>query len=314
MPIRSTPRAAPALLALAAVAAGAAAGDPGGGGDPPDGGTPAWLTRDTLLSWPGGDGGGGERAENRPNFTENASAVGRGAAVLELGYAYIRENDVDPASIHSFGEPLLRFGAAADWLEYRVETTYVVEDEAGGPTADGAKDLYLGVKVALTPQSGVLPKSAIIPQMLVPTGADEFSAGEVLGGAALVYGWQVTEDLSVAGGTQVNRARNGASPAAVTGIGVNPDVQPGGRAGTGAFTEWAQSVTVGAALTDRAGVFGEYVGFFPAGAGLSDQHYLLGGGTYRPTDAVKLGLRYGVGLNDAAADYFVGPTVSIDLR
>ena len=272
-----------------------------------------WLDRSTLLSWPGGDGESAS-AENRPNFTESASAVGRGAAVLETGYTYVRRSDADPTSIHSFGEPALRVGGVADWLELSVASTYVVEDAAGEPgAADGARDLYLGAKIALTPQSGFLPKTAIIPQMLVPTGADAFSGREALAGAAFVYGWQVTEDLSVAGGTQANRARNGSSPASITGFGFNPDAQPG-DGDRGAYTEWTQSLVVGAALTERVGAFGEYVGFYPTGVDLRGEHYLLGGGTYQLTDTTKLGLRYGVGLNDAAADYFVGPTLSIDLR
>jgi hypothetical protein len=50
---------------------------------------------------------------------------------------------------------------------------------SGLPTdVSGSEDLYLGTKLGLTQQQGVLPEMAIILQMTVPTGSRAVTAQE----------------------------------------------------------------------------------------------------------------------------------------
>ena len=57
---------------------------------------------------------------DRPDFTEASSTVGLGVAQLEFGYTYTYDNDgTQSTRTHSFGEPLLRVGILAEWLEFR---------------------------------------------------------------------------------------------------------------------------------------------------------------------------------------------------
>ena len=51
--------------------------------------------------------------------------------------------------------------------------------------------MTFGVKLALTPQECLLPETAIILQMSLPTGADAFSADEVLPGVNYLYAWDL---------------------------------------------------------------------------------------------------------------------------
>jgi hypothetical protein len=168
-----------------------------------------------------------------------------------------------------------------------------IASEATGPQGvTGAEDLYLGFKIGLTPQEYWLPEMAIIPQMTVPTGHRAFTADEILPGFNWVYAWQITDRVSTAGSTQFNRAIDD---------GTNE-----------AYTQWAQSWTIGGALTDTIGVYTEWYALFPHSADTAKpEHYLNGGFTYLFTNNVQWDIRAGVGLNAAAADYFVGTGLSI---
>jgi hypothetical protein len=154
-------------------------------------------------------------------------------------------------------------------------------------TATGAEDLYLGLKLGLTPQEGILPEMALMPQMTVPTGADEFTADLVLPGINWLYGWDVNDFLSTAGSTQFNKALD-----EVTG---DP------------FVEFAQSWTVGYSLAEKLGAYTEWFVLAPSGADtVLPQNYFNAGLTYQFTNNLQFDIRYGVGLNDAADDYFAG--------
>lgn len=229
---------------------------------------------------------------DRPDFTEASSTVGRGVAQLEMGYTYTFDDDGTDRTVgHSYPEPLLRVGMLAEWFELRVGWNYATESVSGVRTS-GAEDLYLGCKLGLTPQAGILPEMALIPQMTVPTGADAFTADETLPGLNWLYGWDVTDCIATGGSTQFNRA-------------VEDLVNEG-------YSEWAQSWTVSYGLLDRVGAYTEWYAFFPhSSESVSTEHYFNGGFTVLLSDNVQWDIRAGVGLNDAADDYFAGTGLSI---
>lgn len=232
---------------------------------------------------------------DRPDFTEASSTVGRGVAQLEIGYTFTHDDDgLTDTRSHSFPEPLLRYGILEDWLELRVGWNYA-DETTNGVDVSGSEDLYLGFKIGLTPQEGILPEMALIPQMTVPTGASAFTANEVLPGANLIYGWEVNDFLSTAGSTQFNRAIDDGS----------------GRT----YTEWAQSWTVAYSLSDEWGAYTEWFAFFPDSADTAQtEHYFNGGFTYLLSDDIQWDIRAGKGLNGAADDYFVGTGLSLRFK
>jgi hypothetical protein len=254
--------------------------------------------RGTLLQWSYGtsfEGGPPGRDEplvsDRPDFTEASTTVGRGVAQVEMGYTFISNNDDGVRTrSHSYPEMLWRIGFLADWLEFRIAYNAASSDVFAPPgprtTASGSEDLYLGFKLGLTPQEGILPEMALVPQMTVPTGSDEFTAGLVMPGVNWLYAWDISDELSMGGSTQANRS--------VDDLG---DV----------YLEVAQSFTVGIALTERLGMYTEWFAFFPSGSiAARTQHYLDGGFTYSVTNDLQLDVRAGVGLSHASDDYFVG--------
>ncbi|HUQ68215.1 MAG TPA: transporter, partial [Planctomycetaceae bacterium] len=160
----------------------------------------------TLFFWPsdaepqGGPPGPEEPlASDRPDFTEASCTVGAGVLQIEMGYTVFYDDDgVTRAVAHSFPETLYRIGVLDDWLELRIGWNYGAESETvGGVTANasGSQDLYLGVKLGLTPQQGWLPEMSLVPQMTVPLGSP-LTNDRLLPGANWLYGWDISDFLS----------------------------------------------------------------------------------------------------------------------
>ncbi len=259
----------------------------------------AGKPRGTLFQWSYGTSFGGGPpgpdeglVSDRPDFTEASTTVGRGVFQLEAGYTYIQdEADGIEVRTHSFPETLFRYGVLADWLELRCAWNYGIEETIaqGPPTSrvDGATDLYLGIKLALTPQEGILPEMALMPQMLVPTGGSAFTNEETLPGLSWLYGWDINDFLSTAGSSQAN---------------MRIDDGSGDK-----YVQYAQSWTIGYSLTDKLGAYTEWFALFPSGADtVKPVHYFDGGFTYQFTNNLQWDIRGGVGLNDEADDFFVG--------
>ncbi|MYA11149.1 MAG: transporter [Gemmatimonadetes bacterium] len=235
---------------------------------------------------------------DRPDFTEGPITVGLGAAQIELGYTFGRDRGGPTVTTHSLGEPLVRLGVLAEWLELRVGTGLVArrtQINGGGLTKSGFEDLYVGFKLALSEQNGAMPALGILPQATFPTGSDPFSSGQVLPGLNLVYSWDVAESFSLAGGTQVNRA-----------VGESGD----------AVAEWAQSLSGGIGLGDRHGLFCEWFAVFDGGPGgmQAAEHYANTGLTWLLMDDLQWDIRVGVGLNDRAEDVFFGTGFALRLH
>ena len=245
-----------------------------------------------LFPWHACQTGGVARLSDpivtdRPDFTEASSVVGLGVKQLETGYTYFSD-DSDDLDGHTYPELLLRYGIFRDWLELRVGWTYVDSDVAGQRDS-GSDDLYLGFKIGLTAQEGCLPEMALIPQMTVPTGADAFTSDKVLPGLNVLYSWELTDMLSFAANTQVNR---------------RGDIN-------NTYTEWAQSVAVGVSLTDRFGGYAEYFGLYPTDSTIRSQNFFNGGFTFLLTDDILWDIRAGTGLDDNSIDLFAGTGLSV---
>jgi hypothetical protein len=257
----------------------------------------------TLMQWGYGPEvrGGPDLSEpivtDRPDFTESSVTVGMGVVQLESGYTFTyNDDDQDVTKEHSYPESLFRIGMFADWFELRLGWNYGNSAEtvfgAGATDLEGADDLYVGAKLALTPQSGCLPETGIILQGTVPSGSSAFTAGEVLVGVNYLYGWDVNDFFSVGGGTQANRALD--------------------DNGEDFYVEFAQSITTGYSWTDEWSSYAEWYMFAPAGAETAqNQQYFNTGVTYLITDDIQWDLRAGVGLNEAADDFFAGSGISI---
>lgn len=218
---------------------------------------------------------------DRPDFTDASTTVGLGVLQLETGYTFTKSSGTES---HSWGEPMIRYGVLANWIELRMAVAPVTERSTS--TRSGIEDLYLGVKLALMQQDGLLPGLAVVPQMTVPTGSAKFSADRVLPGINLLYGWDLSDALSMEASTHLNLA-------------VDDDAK--------SYTQWAQSLSVGLSLNEKLSSFFEWYALFPvSSATASTEHYLDVGLAYALGDDLQIDVRVGKGLNDASDDYFAG--------
>lgn len=264
-----------------------------------DASSPKTLFRWSLASEDKDDDGEHDDkiVTDRPHFSEASNLVGLGRVQLETGYTYFRDrSNGTTVQTHSFGEPLLRAGLFAEWFEFRLGYTYLVEQTnvSGGPSTrfSGSDDLYVGAKLALTEQAGWLPEVALFPQARVPTGSSAFTNSQVLPGFNLAYSWVITDWLELECNTQLNRRRDDTSHF---------------------YTEFIQTVNFEYELTERIGAFTEWFCFVPSGAlAAQTQHYFHGGFVYFVTNYIQLDIHSAVGLNRAADDLaFTGVGFSI---
>jgi len=260
--------------------------------------------RPTLFQWRNGEVSGDSSDSDepdvinadRPDFTNAPVTVGKGTQQLELGYTYSWAASAEPLiASHSYPEALLRLGMIGDWFELRVQWDYGHVTQASNGVVrhqEGAQDLYLGTKIALTPQTGILPATAVMPQITVPTGAEAFTAGRVMPGLALLYAWDITDWLSLGGSTQVNQFT---------------DAQTGSD-----YAQWAQSFSFGYGLSETTNAFTEWYVIAPAGADTNrTMHYLDGGFSHRLSDDLQIDIRIGKGVSEAAANWFTGAGAAI---
>lgn len=254
-----------------------------------------------LFGWPGQDRDdlrldlNDPLVTDRPDFTEASSTVGRGVTQFEIGYTYFSDDAGGTRTdSHSYPEVLLRQGLFRDWFELRI--AYNAGSVRNGVTTiNGSEDLYVGAKIGLTPQSGILPEMAIIPQATLATGSDNFTAGEDLFGVNWLYSWALNDNLSLAGSTQFNESIDG-----VTG---------------NQYIQWAQSIAIGKSINDQLGTYLEWFALFPDDADTDGvEQYLNGGFSYLLSNNIQWDIRAGVGLNDGAQDFFAGTGLSIRFR
>ncbi|MFP6753014.1 MAG: transporter [Pirellulaceae bacterium] len=252
----------------------------------------------TLMQWSHGNGFGGGAADrdspligDRPDFVESAVTVGLGVLQMEIGYTFIYDNDGSQSvRSHGYPEALFRYGIWKEWFELRLMFSFLEEETVSGGTSSwlrGSEDIYLGAKIAIAPQEGLLPQTGILINMVVPSGSANVSDGEVLPGVSLVYSWELENGWELAGQTQGNRALD-----STTG---------------NAYTEFSQAVTMAISLNDRIGYYAEWFCLIPSGAEtMQPEHYLDSGFTFLVHNDLQLDFRGGIGLGDAAADYFFG--------
>jgi hypothetical protein len=227
---------------------------------------------------------------DRPHLAEASTTVGLGRIVLESGYTFTKKGSA--FSSHSYPEALLRVGMFAEWFEFRIGQNVVNETRMAARArthADGAQDLYLGVKLALTEQRQYLPQVALIPQITVPTGSRAVTAGKVLPGLNVDSSWEVIKDrFSIELLTAINR--------------VADDIHH-------AHLEVTTGLTGAYQMTRTLETFVEWDASYPIGTttpATGSRHYAVGGFVYFITKDVAVDIRAGVGLNRQANDFLVG--------
>ncbi len=234
---------------------------------------------------------------DRPDFTESTDAIPSGHFQLEAGYTFTYDREhKDRVRDHTAPEFLLRIGLVDDlelrlgWQGYSwTENQFVTRTPAGRRVTredwtDGAHDLSIGFKLKLLEQDGLVPHFGILASMNVPVGSDVVSPGDVEPGAVLLWAYDLTDDLALAGNVGFASLTDG-----------------GDR-----FYQTSASISVAVALTERLGAYVEYYGLYPNAEHSDAAHVLNGGFTFLINNNFQIDWRIGGGLNEEADDFFTG--------
>ncbi len=239
-----------------------------------------------------------ELVTDRPDQTESSVVVPHGSSQLELGWTFTRD-DADGVRVESHEVPasLLRVGLS-ERVELRIGWIGWVDAEAlfrdFAVTEDGAGDGELGVKIHLAEERGGRPEIALLLGTSVPVGDDAFTSDRFDPALRLALAHTLSERVSL--GYNLGLAFE-------SGVGDDGDRDT--------LSNAFYTVALGLGLNDRWGAFVELYGDFPASASGGPANSFDGGFTYLIRDHVQLDLAGGVGLSEAADDWFVGLGLSI---
>ncbi len=228
---------------------------------------------------------------DRPDFTESPSIMGLGRLQLEGGWIYLHDKAGGVrADMHVLPELLLRYGLT-EAIELRLAwpgyASLEETDQRTGQklTYDGVADMGIGCKLQLSRQDGCRPETALITSISAPVGATAWTSGRVDNRIDYIYGWDMTDRVSLAGSTGAWWTKYEEDH----------------------YTVIHQSAVLGLGLTERLGSYIEWFGLFFEGSGDDrPDHYLNGGFTYLVTEDLQLDWRIGVGLTESADDLFTG--------
>ena len=229
---------------------------------------------------------------DRPNFTEALTTVGCGTMQFESGANYFKNGD---SQNYSWGEPLLRYGFLANWLELRVGLTPVTENKNNSDLSfPGPGDFYFGSKLALTGQDGWLPQTAVLTQLTVPTGFGTIPGNTILPSINFLYGWDLNKTFRLTGSSQIAKAAETENDQ---------------------YQQFGQSVNLKTTVNERLSLYAETFALLPHSAiQAKPEYYVDAGFQYLLSDDVQFDTRIGSGLNGAADDLFAGAGLSFRFR
>jgi Putative MetA-pathway of phenol degradation len=220
---------------------------------------------------------------DRPDFTESTDAVPRGHFQIEAGYTYSHDSTAGGTGSHTAGEVLLRIGLLND-VELRIEWPNFERLAVAGASTTGLSDIGIGFKYKLVEQRGMRPHFGVIGQIRAPTGSASFSSEGVDPAVKLLWAYDVTERVSIAGNVNLESVTESSNR----------------------VFQMSASGSIGLAVTEEFGAYVEYFGFYPVDQGADTTHFVNTGLTYLITNNFQLDARVGVGLNGRAEDVFVG--------
>jgi hypothetical protein len=231
---------------------------------------------------------------DRPGFLFSSLTVGRGVVQTEWGIPAVTVNDaggVDARLASLFG--LVRYGVTENF-ELRLDSPVYNQSRVtvGGRTATdhGVGDLEVGAKWHLLDNHGAQPSLALIPSVIVPTGASGFTTGHP------VYQLNSMAEWNLASGWGIG-----------TLAGYLSSSSGGDRYGQGTF-----GVSLGRSLPSvKWSAYGEAVYVATNLSGAGDSSFLGGGVKYLVSNDVQLDLSFDRGLTADSPGWLFGLGIAV---
>jgi hypothetical protein len=237
---------------------------------------------------------------DRPDVTESSQVVPRGFVQIETGYLYSRFDDGgESLDLSSFPLSLVRVGLDRR-VELRFEWAGLLSEsrEADGVKTEttGSGNTTLGAKIKLREERGALPRLALLVDAVLPTGSTSFRADRIDPRIRIAGSNTLTERLGL--------GYNLGYVALTT-----EDEDEAGDVDTKGVGRYSVSLAIG--LSERWGSFVELFGFLPTEGAPSNSCDF--GFTYLSSRTVQLDFSGGIGLSDAAEDWFFSTGISFRL-
>lgn len=241
----------------------------------------------------------GDLVTDRPDQTESSSTVGPGYIQLEMGWTHSVEDDPVRVIEDSFPETLLRIGLF-EQLELRFGYDgYLRQDTSTRPNKthiDSSGDALAGFKWSFWEEQDWRPEAALLAHTTLPVGRDNISSERFDPDYRLAFSHTLGERI----GFSYN-------------LGQAWSTETDSRGERDTLSVFVYSAALGISLTERCAGFVEVFGDIPLNAAGGPANSMDGGFTYLLKDNLQLDVLAGLGLSEAAADWFLGAGFSLRL-
>jgi len=252
----------------------------------------------------------GELVTDRPDQTESPVVVAPGHVQIETGATYTED---EGAHAMDYFSTLVRIGLNKR-LELRLGTAGWNRgfDEDESPHFGDAE---IGGKVRLWDEDGLRPEAALLFGASVPIGSDEVSSNGLDPAFRFSLAHTLSERLSFGYNFGVAWETTQGEPTPWFELSTTaPQFQfVEIEADKHTLAKFEYTATLGIGVTERLGTFVEVFGEAPLNSNGETAHSFDGGFTYLIRPNVQFDISGGVGLNDAAEDWFIGMGLSFRL-
>ena len=234
-----------------------------------------------------------ELVTDRPDQTESSSVVPLKSLQVETGFVLEnKNNDHNKIKSYAYNTTLLRYGLLSN-LELRLGLEYLgnkIKNISSGTEENysGLSPLHAGFKVNISAEKGWMPEIAFMGAMELPFTANEFYRPSY---PAANMRFAFSHTLS-------DRLELGYN------LGVEWD-------GDSAVPDYFYSIALGAAITDKLGMFLEAYGLIQEEN--EGEHLLDMGFTYLITPNLQFDISGGIGLNNQTIDNFLSAGLTVRL-
>ncbi len=247
----------------------------------------------------------GPISTDRPTFTPANTVLPLDRFQIESGYTFTHDLNADTrTNRNAYPELSTRVGILprVEFRTYWIGQANIRETNRTtglSQIRNGTTDMEVGFKTQLISQDRDekwLPTTALITSVLTPVGEGlTNSSGTVRPYIDLLYGWNLTDRLTVTGSLGYRQIRR---------VFTN---QP-----ADSLERFNQSLVASFKATDRLTLFQEWYALtYTNAADNRPIHFIDTGFLYRPTPNTQLDLRAGMGLGDRPDDFFTGAGFSI---
>ncbi|WP_264520118.1 transporter [Flavobacterium sp. N1994] len=213
---------------------------------------------------------------DRPDQTETPAIVPKRMLQAEMGFTF--QKDKETGNSNSLPSVLWKYGLIKN-LELRLITEFISE-EINNETVTGFTPIYVGFKVNLCEEKGIIPKTSLIGHISIPKLASTRYKTDYI---APEFRFTMQHTLSEKFSLGYN-------------LGCEWD-------GFSLDKTFIYTLTTGFSINNQLGCYAEMFGFAPQND--NPNHNLDGGFTYLINNNFMVDLSSGIGITDNAPDHYL---------